>query len=55
MTEKILNPGDTKKKGGYIPDFFDDEEEDSEFHRLRRFYRNKSGKEKNKRWRKRAF
>ncbi len=42
-----------KKKGGYLPEAFDDDEEESEFRQIRRYYRKKLVRLKPKRWRKR--
>ncbi len=42
-----------KKKGGYLPETWEDEEEDAEFRRRRRFYRQSPMQRKRKRWEKR--
>jgi len=41
-----------KKKGGYLPESFDEDEDEAEFRRQRRYFRKKPMRHKIKRWRK---
>jgi hypothetical protein len=41
-----------KRKGGYLPESFEDDDDDPEFRQMRRYYRKKPVRLKLKRWRK---